>query len=154
MSSRFAEHCWSLPAPMPSVPPPPVVPASSRGMVTCSSPASSFCPGAEEATQVFLSGHATMSGPKGASGFSCSCLQSRQMMLPRASGVVYVAGKQVPGNFGVAQAENQVKSLFLYSSCSSAKKECTYSAILLCFTFPNLVITSLASLAFELLLLN
>lgn len=143
MCSTFAGRYWSLPAAVPS------------DLVWClpallvrSFPASSFCPGAEEATEVFLSGHTRMSGLKGASGFSCSFLQSH--LLP-SFWWCRCAGRWVSGNFGVAQAENQVRS----SSCTAPAAVPRKNALIqqfYCFIFLNLVIAG--SLAFELLLLN
>lgn len=79
-------------------------------------PVSSSCPGAEEATEVFLSGHTRMSGLKGASGFSCSCLQSHETMLA-SFWWCRCTGMQVSGNTGVAQAENQDPLLVQFLFC-------------------------------------
>lgn len=58
-------------------------------------------------SRVGLSGHTSMSGLKGASVLSCSCLQSLQgLLLPRASGYVW---KEVCRNLGRVQTENQVR---------------------------------------------
>lgn len=134
MCSTFAEHCWSLPAALLSD-----LVWCLPALMACSFPVTSFCPGAEEA-QVFLSGHSTMPGLKGASGFSCSCLHQ---CFPELL-VVWMCRKAGAWKLWGSSSRKPSQSLFLYSSCSSAKKECTYSAILLCFTFPNLVIKVLA----------
>jgi len=65
-------------------------------LVADSFPGYFFCPGAEKAIGVSLSGHTSMSGLKGASGFLCSCLQSLQRMLPRASGVTGMCESRYP----------------------------------------------------------
>lgn len=67
---------------------PSVVPAGSPGMQLPSVLLLPWSRGGNRGVPVWA--HHDVRAEKGASGFSCSCLQSHRMMLPRASGGVGV----------------------------------------------------------------
>lgn len=92
---------------------PSVVPASSPGMQLPSVLLLPWSRGGNRGVPVWA--HHDVRAEKGASGFSCSCLQKPLDDAYQSFWWCRCAGKQVPGNFGLAQAENQVRA----SSCTA-----------------------------------
>lgn len=116
---------------------PRVVPASSHGVQL---PSDFLLPWGRGGTGVPVWAQHNARAERSKWGFSCSCLHQ---CFPELL-VVWICRKAGAWKLWGSSSRKPSQSLFLYSSCSSAKKECTYSAILLCFTFPNLVIKVLA----------